>query len=219
MERSYDIINELGPRNWLDAAAGEAVILGYLAKDMELEMLGTALAEELAKVRFDSDGFSKVEAQATDLKKMIEKKKSEMEAIISIDQICEYDGGRKSLYKWEYGLVLMGRQYVITMLMPEYQGSLPDTENREQVEEIVQNSYTNPSFAELTRLDERKKVGHQKKDTAKYYTDDRRLVCQYIDFQHEDGPKRGRYVKYFMDSYAQAIATWNAVRTISGQKR
>lgn len=219
MKREYDIRYELGPRNWLDAVAGEAVVLGYIFHDVELEMMGTALAERIGAVRFDDDKFSLVEAQALHIKKIIAEKKVKWQDTPVIDEICEYDGGRKSLYKWEYSFLFADGQYVITLMMPEYQGRLPDTENREQVEKVIRESYSDPVFEELTADEEIIKIGHQSKKTTEYRTVGGRLICREIDFQHEDGPKRGRLVTYFYDEYSQAIGAWVDIRAISNQKK
>lgn len=218
MREEYDIINELGSRNWLDVAAGEAVILGYFSSDVELEMLGTALAQRLNEVRFDDDNFFKVEAQATDLQERIERKKKEQGMILFIDEICEYEGGRKSLCKWEYGLTLAGGRYEITMMMPEYYGCPPNTEYRELIEDVIRASYSNPKFDELVIVNDSKIIGHQKMDTPKHYTVDGKLICRVVDFDHEDGPKRGMNIFYYFDEYAQVMNTWVKMKAILGTK-
>jgi len=219
MEREYDIINELGSKNWLDVAAGEAVILGYYSGDVELQMWGTALAQRLNEVRFDDDNFSKVEAQATDLLERIDRKKKEQGMILFIDEICEYEGGKKSLCKWEYGLVMAEGRYEITMMMPEYYGCPPNTECRELIEDVIRASYSNSRFDELVRVNDSKIIGHQKMDTAMYYTADGKLIHRVVDFNHEDGPKRGMNIIYYFDEYTQVINTWVRIKAILGQRR
>lgn len=219
MREKYDIINELGPRNWLDAAAGEAVVLGYFSEDVELEMWGTALAQRLNEVRFDDDNFSKIEALAIDLLGRIERKKREQGMILFIDEICEYEGGKKSLCKWEYGLIMAEGRYEITMMMPEYYGYPSSTENREPIEDVIRASYSNLKFDELVIVNDSKIIGHQKMDTSKYYTADGKLICRVVDFNHEDGPKRGMNIIYYFDEYTQVMNTWVMIKAISGRRR
>ena len=219
MRREYDIINELGPKNWLDAVAGEAVILGYFSEDVELEMWGTALAQRLNEVRFDHDNFGKVEALATDLLERVERKKKEQGMILFIDEVCEYEGGKKSLCKWEYGLVMAEGRYEITMMMPEYYGCPPNTEYRELIEDVIRASYSNPRFDELVIVNDSKIIGQQKMDTPKYYTADGKLICRVVDFDHEDGPKRGMNIIYYFDEYTQVMNTWVKIKAILNQRR
>jgi hypothetical protein len=219
MEREYDLINELGPRNWLDAAAGEAVLLGSFTHDIELEMRGTALAGELVRVRYDHDSFGKVEAQAKDLVDLIAKKKIEQKMVVFIDDICVWENGKRSLCDWEYELTLADGKYRICLSMPQYYGQSPCNEISEKVEEVVRNSYKNPSFNELEIVRFPRVIGVQRMDTTSYYTTGDILISSQTDFNHEHGTKRGREVTYYIDDYAQAMTAWEMIRAISSQRK
>jgi len=219
VKKEYDIIYELGRRNWLDVTAGEALVLGYLTKDVELQMRGTALAEKVLEVRFDSDDFFKIEAQATDLKELIRKSKEKQEMSLFIDDIYKFEGGKKSLGEWEYELVLAEGRYEIRLTMPEYFGKSPYSLVSDMVEEAVRTSYEKPKFEEMIEVEDSKVFGHQKLDITNHYTIVGKLVCHTVDFNHEDVSKRGKTVVYYIDEYQQAVTAWAEVRSISGQKR
>ncbi|MFZ3068711.1 MAG: hypothetical protein WA052_00135 [Microgenomates group bacterium] len=219
MRKEYDLTNELGPQNWLDVVAGEAVVLGWFLKDVELTMKGTRLAESIAKVHFDRDDFFKVEAQALDLIKVIEEKKKSQSLVLFMDEICEYDGKNKSLNKWEYSFILSEGRYQIMMLMPEYFDREPPDDGKSKVEEIIRESFRNPTFGELVKIEDSKMMGVQKMDTTDYYTCDKKLICHKVDFDHECGWKRGQIVIYHIDDYGQSIAVWGKIRTTLDQKK
>lgn len=219
MRKEYDLTNELGPQNWLDVVAGEAVVLGWFLKDVELTMMGTMLAKGIDKVRFDRDDFFKVEAQALDLVKIVEEKKKNQSSVLFMDEICEYDGKNKSLNKWEYSLILNEGRYQIMMLMPEYFDREPPDNGKSKVEEIIRESFTNPAFGELVKVEDSKMMGIQKMDTTDYYTSDKKLICHKVDFDHECGWKRGQIVIYHIDDYGQSIVVWGKIRATLDQKK
>ncbi len=219
MRKEYDLTNELGPQNWLDVVAGEAVVLGWFLKDVELTMKGTMLAESIAKVHFDNDDFLKVEAQALDLVRVIEEKKKSQSLVFFVDEICEYDGKNKSLNKWEYSLILSEGRYQIMMLMPEYFDREPPDGGKLKIEEIIRESFRNPSFDELIKVEDSKKMGVQKMDTTDYYTRDKKLICHKVDFDHECKSKRGQIVTYHIDDYAQSIALWTKIKATLDQRK
>lgn len=218
VKKEYEIINELGPQNWLDIAAGEAIILGQMMHDAELVMRGTKLAEGIQKVRYDNDNFSKIEAEAIGLLKTIDEKKDVQEDTLFLDEICEYDGTSKSLTRWGYDLVLLKGEYQILMYMPEYFGDKPSDEYL-KVEKIVRSGYENTPFGEWVRKDETKIYGYQRMDITDYYTNEGKLICHTADFVHECGWKKGMYINYHIENTLQAIDTWMKVRSILGRKR
>lgn len=218
-KEGYDIINELGSQNWLDVAAGEAVLLGQLTHDVELTMKGTRLAELLDEIKYDNDQFSKVEAEGMGLTEKINIKKNEQNSAVFIDEICEYRNGIKRSDTWEYELILCQGRYQIRLVLPEYYGLLPANKTKENVEEIIKNSYTNPLFAELEKSDSMKMIGHQKMDTTDYYTDMGMIICQIIDFEHESGTKKGMTEIYHFDDSTQVSQTWSRIRAILSRKR
>jgi hypothetical protein len=215
----YDLIDDLGPKNWLDMVAGEAVLLGWFYSDVELTMKGTMLAESISKVRFDNDLFCVVEAQAKELVGILEKYKESHSSVLFLDEICEYDGKSKSLNKWEYSLMLCEGRYQILMLMPEYFGSEPPDSGKSKAEEIIMESYDKPTFADLTMVEDSKMMGRQKMDTTDYYTNDDKLICHKVDFDHDCGWKRGQNIIYYIDDYTQAITVWTRIKTTLNQKR
>jgi len=219
MRKEYDLANELGPQNWLDVVAGEAVVLGWFLKDVELTMAGTMLAESVAKVHFDRDDFFRVEAQALNLVKVIEEKKKSQSLVLFMDEICEYEGKNKSLNKWEYSLILSEGRYQIMMLMPEYFDREPPDGGKLKVEEIIRESFNNPAFGELIKIEDSKMMGVQKMDTTDYYTHDKKLICHKVDFDHECKWKRGQIVTYYIDDYAQSITVWTKIRATLDQKK
>ncbi|HAI22768.1 TPA: hypothetical protein DCP77_04150 [Candidatus Collierbacteria bacterium] len=219
MRKEYDLAHELGPQNWLDVVAGEAVVLGWFLKDAELTMRGTMLAEGIAKVHFDDDSFFKVEAQALDLVKTIEERKKDQTQVQFLDEICEYDGKNKSLNKWEYSLILSGGGYQIMMLMPEYFDREPPDDGKSRVEEIIWESFKDPAFGELVKVEDSKMMGVQKMDTTDYYTHDKKLVCHKVDFDHECKRKRGQIIIYHINDYAQSITVWTKIRATLGQRK
>ena len=219
MRKEYDLAHELGPQNWLDVVAGEAVVLGWFLKDAELTMRGTMLAEGIAKVHFDDDSFFKVEAQALDLVKTIEERKKDQTQVQFLDEICEYDGKNKSLNKWEYSLILSGGGYQIMMLMPEYFDREPPDDGKSRVEEIIWESFKDPAFGELVKVEDSKMMGVQKMDTTDYYTHDKKLVCHKVDFDHECKWKRGQIIIYHINDYAQSITVWTKIRATLGQRK
>ena len=215
----YDIINELGPRNWLDNTAGEAVVLGQLTCDPELTMKGTMLAKSLSEIRFDNDNFSKVEAEAIGLGNMLENKRKEQDSTVYLDEICEYEGGSKSLRKWEYDLFLKDGLYVILMYMPEYIGRILEDEKSDEIEKSIISRFQNPRFDDLKIVEDSKMMGCQKMDTTDYYTDQNTLICHKVDFDHECGWKRGTIISYYIADCSQAMETWIEMKAISNQKR
>lgn len=219
MRKEYDLTNELGPQNWLDVVAGEAVVLGWFLKDVELTMKGTMLAESIVRVHFDNDDFLKVEAQALDLVRVIEEKKKSQSLVFFVDEICEYDGKNKSLNKWEYSLILSEGRYQIMMLMPEYFDREPPDGGKLKIEEIIRESFRNPSFDELVKVEDSKKMGVQKMDITDYYTHDKKLICHKVDFDHECKSKRGQIVTYYIDDYAQSIAVWTKIKATLDRRK
>ncbi len=218
-KESYDLVDDLGPKNWMDMTAGEAVILGWFFRDAELTMMGTMLAESMLKVPFDSDSFYRIEAQASDLVEIIKQKKEVYSSAFFLDEICEYDGKYKSLNKWEYNLVLCKGRYQIMMLMPEYYGSKPPDNGKSKAEKEIVDSYEEPTFSELSMVEDSKLMGKQRMAVADYYTNDHRLICHKSDFDHECGWKRGQITIYYIDDYAQAITVWTKMKATLNQKR
>ena len=214
--KEYDLINELGSQNWLDIVAGEAVVLGHLFHDAELVMRGTSLAAKLTEVHFDDDNFPKVEAEALSLLKVLDRAKKFREETVFLDEICEYEGGNRSLNKWEYDLILAKGVYQIQMYMPEYFGERPSDEYL-SVEAVIRESYGD--FGKFQRCDKSQEYGGQKMDTTDYYTNDGRLVCRRTDFTHECGWKNGVSINYYIDDALQAVETWAKIRAILGRRK
>lgn len=215
----YDLINELGPQNWMDSVAGEAVVFGHLTNNPEIVAKGSVLAGEIRNCRYNNDDFGRVQGMAEGLENLLEKRNKEENSSVFIDEVCVFRAGEKSLNNWEYGFTLSHGRYRINLTMPEYFGLKPPEEKRVEVEKIIQDGFTEPNYEDLKIISSSEEYGRQKVDTTNYYTSAMKLICHRVEFDHEDGGKRGVMIIYYFDELAQALETWVKVRAILNQKR
>lgn len=220
MGKEHEIICEIGPKNWLDTVAGEALLLGSLTYDKDLEMAGNLLAKKLSEVNYYSDSFSQVQAMGVDLVKRVEEVKTG-KPMLFIDEISVRSevSGKKSLNSWEYDLLLANGTYRIYILFPEYYGPQPPDQGKEEVVGMIRKSISE-AFGGALRVEKyQKKVDVQTSDVSDYYTANNDLVGHVVDFNHECGYKRGIIEHYYMRDYAQAIKVWEKAKTILNRKR
>jgi hypothetical protein len=220
MNKEYDLVNELGPKNWLDVAAGEAVVLGMAIGDPELVVLGTELAKQLREVPYENDRFGKVEALAIDLEKTIQKKMEQQAGSLFFDSLYRGTEVNKSAYDWEYGFVYVNGQYQIKMYLPIYydRSMLLDITRLKAVE-IAMTTYNN---ALISKEEKETKYGHQVFCEALFKDENESVVRKIVDFNHEDGTlKRGCLECFYYDDFPTALSVWKKIRStfISNQKK
>jgi len=92
MNESYDIINQLGPRNRFDRIAGEALAESEKYKDRILADLGAELATLVKTIRYDSDKYYLIIAKAQEIEERIRKHEAlEKEDFFSSPMGNEFD--------------------------------------------------------------------------------------------------------------------------------
>ncbi len=215
MGKEYDLMNELGRGNWIDAIAGEAVVLGSYLKDLELVAKGTELAEMVKAIKYDSDDFYLVEARATRLEAELVKLKQTAKSTVFIDEICL---GNEAMGKvddeWEFDFILVEGRYEIRMMLPTYRDKIKLTDRAKTLAEqqalnLVKPKDTKPLTCEVFR----KVFSDQEYITTCYYDGDL-LVRRIIDHQHDPADKlgRGHLDIFYFDDFETATKAWKAVR-------
>jgi len=219
----YDITNELGPCNWLDAIAGEAIILGHDHHEPLLVIQGTRLAGMLREIKFDDGRFGTVEALGKDLEKALEVIKKKVRTTMFIDDL--YVGGekaRRSSIDWEYDLMCENGIYQINMYLPVYYGTAMLSEPAKvMAERGVRSLFEDPSFLSYRIEELETKYESQVIKYIKYFDKKGRLVRMTVDFNHEGSPARGWNERYYFVDFAEAMRGWEEVKRafISGRKR
>ncbi len=215
----YDLMNELGRGNWIDAIAGEAVVLGSYLRDPELVARGTELADMVRTIKYDCDDFYLVEARAKQLEAEIVKLKQSKACIVFIDKICL----KEELYgkvddEWEFDFILGEGRYEIRMLLPTYRDK-EKLDDREKMlaESKVLSLVTERETKSLTKEVVRKFLSNQEYITSFYY-DGERLVRRTIDHQHNpaDRSARGHLDIFYFDDFDTATKAWMELRKITG---
>lgn len=220
MNKEYDLVNELGPRNWLDVTAGEAVVLGMATGDPEMTVLGTELSRKVQEVRFDDDRFGRVEALAKDVEVKIREKMDRYKGSVFIDNLFCGTEKNKSAYEWEYSFVYVEGQYQIKMYLPIYydQSELMDA-TRLKAQEVF-DSMSRDALPEREEAETR--YEHQVFKEVVFLDGKDNIVRKIVDFNHEDGSlKRGCLEHFYFDDFSTALSVWQKIRStfISNQKR
>jgi len=216
MKKEFDLTKELGRRNWLDNASGEAYLLGSLANEPELAMQGTVLAGLIREIPYDSEEFAWVIAAGKDLIKKIDEVKRRSSAVVFIDEVAVYEeGNRRTTLDWEYDLIFVEGGYQIKMVMPEYYGKKPSDDRVEKICELARASYGR--FDTFRRSEKSQMMETQKMDSIEVW-DGVKQVYRQLDFNHECGYKRGQLRIFYFDDYSQVMNVWQQVRAISGRK-
>ena len=216
-------MNELGRGNWIDAIAGEAVVLGSFLKDLELVAQGTELSEMVREIRYDSDDFYLVEAKAKQLEAEIAKLKLTEARSVYIDEVCL---GNEAMGKvddeWEFDFILAEARYEIRMMLPTYREKIKLNDLTKAIAESgIMRILTDNEAKTLTNEVIRKVFSDQEYITTSYYDGDR-LVRRTIDHQHDPADKsgRGHLDIFYFDDFETATKAWKTVREVvtSGRK-
>lgn len=218
MRLEHEIVNELGPQNWLDSVAGEAVILGHSLNDPYLVAKGTELSLLIRQVAFDNDSFSRVEALGIDLLREVAKRK--VKETLFIDELYVGSKKEKSCNDWEYDLILADGRYQIMMLLPEYFGNDTLKERKKmEIESQVQLQFS--GLENCRRETKEDKYESQVFESVTCFDINGKEIYKTIDFNHEGRMLRGRIEYYFFDEIDSAMMAWQVVRRlfISDQKR
>lgn len=222
MKKEYDLINELGYKNWLDIVAGEAVILGHCLNDSCLVADGTSLATLIESIHFDNDDFGKVEAAAQSLEKKLMRRKELEKGTIFIDQLNLGREMKKTLYDWEFDFNCVNGIYQILMFLPEYfdREKLLNKVKIEAEKEILK-VISGSGFDDFRKEKEVNTFGSQTFETVKYFDKRGKVIRKTVDFNHEGSIKRGWTEYYYFEDFATAGEAWMGVREafISNQKK
>jgi len=219
MGKEYDLINELGPRNWIDSLAGEAVVLGQVNNDPELTVLGTELAKLISEVHYDCDSFFLVEAAAVGLEKIIEAKKKYKKAVLFIDEVFEGKKDHKLSDKWEYDFIMADGRYQINMILPIYDGNSLTDDRKHDAEELVRICYGDPSFGSYTKTEEIVDYTTQVFKITKYFDENGKMIRRIVDHDHEGGMFRGWMEIFYFDDFSTAMRAWRAAKDIVTSNR
>lgn len=218
LERDYDLINELGPQNWIDAVAGEAVVMGFVLRKPELEMKGTALAKLAREIQYNSDDFGRVEAMARSIKREIETMQT-LRGPIKIDELYFGDERfRRSSVDWEFQFVFEQGRYQIQIILPVYYGNDRLNDGIKLVAEtIVKNSFEDPSFGSYQYDEVVVDYVIQTMKISNYRDNTGKLLRRVIDHSHEDGYSRGIHDTYYFDDFVKATNIWREIsRSVIG---
>lgn len=223
MNKEYDLINELGYKNWMDAVAGEAVMIGLLAHQPELEVLGTNLARIIGEIPYNHDDFYKVGAEIKKVEKAISEYKGWIKQAIFIDEICKVDQkGKKSLYDWAYNLLMVERVYRIQMILPVYLGKeVLKEEKKLLAERVVSHFYDDPGFQKYKKVITETDYVTQKMETSSYYDAEDQLLRRVTDHNHEGSNSRGRQETFYFKDFSRATQAWADMKEVvtSDRKR
>lgn len=209
MTREYDLTNELGKGNWIDAIAGEAVVLGRTSNNPELTALGTELAIMIKSIRYDDENFCLVEAKAEWLSQLVEETKKRDRTCLFIDDIFEGDEKHKPLDKWEYDLICVDNRYQIQMVLPRYVPGMSVVGEREKVSELIRSIYD--GFEDFVQTEEFMDYTTQLFRISKFF-DGEKLVSRIVDHDHEGGMFRGWLEIYYFDEFVVAYEAWERVK-------
>lgn len=213
MSREYDLINELGSKNWLDVAAGEAVILGHSLNDPCLVAKGTELATQIRKIPFDNDRFSKVGAKARDLETELTERKRKEQTTMFIDDFYLGKEKEKSLYDWEFSFISVEGRYLIQMILPMYYDKAKFADAIKTEAEIkIRAVYADPSFQNYKQEVKSTECQGQTFVNTRYFDDKGRLVRRTVDFKHHEKMAWGWIDYYYFDDFAKVCEAWQGVR-------
>jgi|WetSurMetagenome_2_1015567.scaffolds.fasta_scaffold72599_1 hypothetical protein len=213
MNKEYDLTNELGPQNWLDMVAGEAVIWGHCLNDPMLVAMGTELSLLVQKIRFDDDKFALAEAKGRALERKLAEKKEAKKTTVFIDEMCMGKEGNKSLYDWEFDLVFTDGKYQIQMILPVYYDREKFNEEVRTVAEVqIQASFSDPSFENYEKESVSTVYESQIFVNTRYYDEQGKLLKRTVDFNHEGSSARGWNDFYYFDDFKMAFGTWEEMK-------
>ncbi|HOX96697.1 MAG TPA: hypothetical protein PLI45_04975 [Candidatus Woesebacteria bacterium] len=215
MRKEYDLINELGPRNWLDTVAGEAVFLGYQLRTPELSAKGTALAKLIREIRFDDDAFFVVQCTGIALQEEIAQVKKKVKETVFIDDIYTGKEKKEALLDWEYDLIMVDGRYQIQMILPVYYDKAILNDERKQRSEKWVRSKLGEICLENCRVEEvLTQYESQIFTYTKYFDEKENMRYETVDFNHEGSPARGWMEYFFFDDWNQACEAWSGIKEV-----
>jgi len=209
MGKEYDLINELGPRNWLDCVAGEAVKWGHYLKDPCLTAKGTELASLIRKIYFDKDSFCKVEAIGQALEKELAERKEKEKTIMFIDEL--------SIDKWELEFIYADGRHYVQMSLPFYEDeTMFFNPKKMEIENRVREKYADPSFVRYRKtVTESVMCDDQIILKTRYFDKDKKVIRETVDFNHHQSKARGWIEYYYFDDCAKAYETWREAKEVA----
>lgn len=218
--KERDLTYELGRQNWIDALAGEAVVLGFTLRKPELEMMGTSLASLVREVPYNNDNFSKVIGLAQGLETKIKRVLEAETKTIYIEEIYEGESlPKRNSRSWEYDFVFSGGQYQILMILPVFQGNEVLLEEKKKLAEAaVCGVFGDSSFESYEKQIIETDYVTQKYITTSYVDEKMRLLRRITRHDHEQGYFEGWHEMYFFDDFATANEAWKKVRSIVTEK-
>ncbi|KKT51804.1 MAG: hypothetical protein UW44_C0008G0126 [Candidatus Collierbacteria bacterium GW2011_GWB2_44_22] len=205
MGKEYDLMYELGRGNWIDAIAGEAVMLGFTLRDAELEVRGAELADLVKKIRYDDDEFYKVEVYARSLEMELSRIKDEIKKTIFIDKIRKEEKPRWPTRDWEYELLFVEGKYQIWMNLLDYNDQILLTNPEKTLaEEGIRQFFSDPSFKNYRYLYEETENQGQKFRVMVWRDFDGKILRKIVNHDHADGGiNKGWLEKYFFDDFGR----------------
>lgn len=215
MKKEYDLMYELGRGNWIDAIAGEAVVLGFVLRDPILEVKGTELATLITKIKYDNDEFFKVEACVKSLEQELSRVKSERKQAIFIDSVGNGENRPWPAKPWEYEFIFVGGKYQIWMNLPVYQDKtvLSDTE-KVAVEMAVRQFVTDPSLENYQYHHEETVCQSQTFRVMRWTDADGEVIRHIINHDHADNLGKGWLEKFYFDDFGIAVEAWKSARDV-----
>lgn len=215
MKKEYEIIDELGPRNWLDVVAGEAVLLGHMIKDSILVTRGTELAGRVKGTSYSSDEFGEVIGLGKSLLESVKGVREKMKSMEYFDAIFVGSEKNKDCFEWEYDFIFADGKYRIELMLPEYYDRLKLVESKKiEVEMAIREVFVNPRFEEM-RMVEWSFVCNDQDFVNRCVCDDKgEEIYKSVDFCHEESAKRGRNEFYYFTDFDLALRAWQGVKEV-----
>jgi len=218
MEKEYDLMNELGRGNWIDAIAGEAVVVGFALREPELEIKGTELAAMVVNIKYDDDEFYKVEAYARGLELELERVKKERDKTIFLDKVRKSEEEKWPIREWEYDFLCVKGRYQIWLNLPVYTGvvMLVDKE-KVAIESAIRRFFVDSTFESYEYSYEESICQDQKFRVKIWHDGQGRMVREIINHDHgDDGISKGWLERYYFDDFKTAATAWHELRKITG---
>jgi hypothetical protein len=218
----YDLINELGPKNWLDCVAGEAVVLGHSLDNPELVARGTELATLIRTIPFDSDNFCMVEAKGHSLEDELARCKEGRDSSIFIDELYLSDLKEKGQFDWEFGFIYVECRYQVQMILPMYYDREKFSDPiKIEAEKRIKAKYKDPSFQSFRSESVTTACEGQTFVNTLYFDSEGKVIRRKVDFNHHGKTARGWIDYYYFYDFSKANEAWEGVReaVISGQKK
>lgn len=215
--KERDLTYDLGKKNWIDAIAGEAVVLGMSIRNPQLEAAGTELARLVREIPYDSDRFALVIANARGLVEAIDRAIRERQQTTYIDTVFKGESvAKKDRWSWEFNLIFATGRYEIQMILPVYAGNaILLAEKKKKAEMVVCSFFRDPEFETYNRSDVNLDHGSQQYRTTSYRDSETGKLLRVItDHDHEGYAYRGWYEVFYFDDFETARSAWEKMRSI-----